>query len=78
MAISQKISRDESEIKEMDAALDAIKDDEYYNVIVSTYFQNIDQSNVARICCIDRSNIWRQKKRLINIMNVVLYGADAL
>ena len=78
LTISQKIARDEHEIKEMDAALAAIKDDEYYNIIDTTYFQNLDQSNVARVCCIDRSNIWRQKKRLINIMNAVLYGADAL
>ena len=71
----KKIARDEEEIREIDAALDAVKGDEYYKTIEMRFFDKINQDEIAvRLHC-DSSTVWRNTERLVGIMNVVLYGA---
>ena len=76
--LEQKIARDEAEIKEMDAALSTIRDDEYFCVVEMTFFQREGIDKIAENLRCDKATIWRNIGRLIDTLNVVLYGAEAL
>lgn len=76
--IEAKISRDEQEIKEIDAALEIIKDDEYYKIIELKYFKNICPDDIIKVLNCDRATFFRNRKRLINSISISLYGANAL
>ena len=76
--LEQKIARDEDEIREMDVALATIKDDPYYPTLERIFFQGASHEMCAADVNCDRSTITKNIGRLINALNVVLYGADAL
>ena len=78
LVIEQKRARDEKEIAEIDAALKEIEQDEYFSVIEMHYFQGAQQDEVAEKLHCDKVTAWRNRKRLINMLNISLYGADAL
>ena len=78
LIIEQKIARDLKEIEEIEAALEEIKNDEYYQVIELCYFQQISKTDIEeKMHCVNMT-IWRNRKRLINILSLSLYGADAI
>lgn len=77
-ALTEKIHRDAADVKEVDIALDYIKDDPYFRVIPMTYFECKPQEIVADAVHCDKSTVWRNRKRLIRQMSLVLYGADAI
>lgn len=76
--IEQKIARDREEIKEIEAALDEIRNDEYFEIIPLHYFQKVDQETITKRVRCDKVTVWRNRKRLLNIINICLFGADAL
>ena len=76
--LERKIARDETELKELDAALNAVKDDEYYNLIDMIFIKNMKQDDVAEIAHCDKTTVWRNVGRMLDTMSIVLYGADAL
>lgn len=76
--LQYKIQSSEREIKKIDKALEAIKDDEWYRVIELKYFQCKNDQEIAEVMICDPSTVRRNKKRLINKIAVRLYGADAL
>lgn len=76
--IEQKIARDREEIKEIEAALDEIRNDEYFEIIPLHYFQKVDQETITKRVYCDKVTVWRNRKRLLNIINICLFGADAL
>lgn len=76
--LKQKIIRDETEIKEVDAALETVKNDEYFSIIDLKYFQNLKHEEIAEMLECDTSTIGRNKGRMVNHMALVLYGSDAL
>ena len=78
LVIEQKINRDRAELKEMTAALETVKKDEYYKLIPLIYFEKRHRDEVEREMNCDKTTVWRNKKRLLNVLNVSLYGADAL
>ena len=73
----KKIARDEEEIREIDAALDAIRDDEYFAIIGMMFFDKKSQEEIADTLHCGYATVWRQAGRLLNAMNTVLYGAAA-
>lgn len=77
-ALTEKLHRDAADVKEMDVALDYIKADPYFQVIALTYFEHKPQEAVAEAINCDKSTVWRNRKRLIRQMSIVLYGADAI
>jgi hypothetical protein len=78
LMIEQKISRDQKEIEEIEAALKEIKADEYYKVINLCYFEQISKTEIEeRMHCVNMT-LWRNRKRLINKLSLSLYGADAI
>ncbi len=78
LIIQQKIIRDKNELKEIDAALKLIADDEYYKIIELNYFKNMPHDDIATTLNCDRATVFRNKKRLINIISISFYGANAL
>ena len=78
LLVERKIARDEAEIKEINAALDSIKGDDYYPVIEMMFFLKLRQEEIAESMHCDKSTVWRQIGRLLDMMNISLYGADAL
>lgn len=78
MVLQKKIYRDQSEIEEIDFALEAIKDDEYYQVIEMRYFKGMKDDEIAESISCDPSTVRRNKNRLIRKVAVKLYGAQAV
>lgn len=76
-AIASKM-RDQTEVEAIASALDAIKDDPYYDAIKARYFrQETDDIVAARIPC-DERTIRRNRSRLVRRISIRLYGVDAL
>ena len=78
LLVERKIARDEAEIKEIDAALATVKDDYYYPAIEMMFFKRCKQDDIAEKLYCDKTTIWRQVGRLLDIMSITLYGADVL
>ena len=76
--IEQKIERDEAEIKEMNAALAQIEDDPYYRLITMRFFEKMNRDEIAEKFPCDSTTVSRQLGRLLDTLNISLYGADAL
>ena len=76
MIVERKIARDENEIREIDAALSAIRDDEYFPIIEMSFFQKMSEDEICAALKCANATVWRNKGRLIDIMNTALYGAD--
>lgn len=71
------IAADEHEIEVMERALASIADDERYECVTGRYFDLMTDEEIAeRIQC-DPSNVWRNRKRLVQRLSVRLYGAEA-
>lgn len=78
LVVKQKISRDEKEIAEINAALKEIEKDEYFEVIKDHYFNHLSQDEIAEKMTCDKVTVWRNKKKLVRIISLILYGADAI
>lgn len=76
--IENKRARDEKEIAEIDAAIQEISGEEYYPAIELHYFKRVREDEIAEVMHCDKTTVYRNRKRLINMLNVSLYGADAL
>jgi hypothetical protein len=78
MTMQKKIYRDQTEIDEIDFALQAVENDEYYFVITIKYFKGKDDDEIAAVISCDPRTIRRNKTRLIRRIAVKLYGAEAV
>lgn len=76
--IEMKIARDQQEIKEIEVALASIKDDEYYPIIEMKFFQQKSHEEIAEAIPCGVATVSRQLGRLLDIINITLYGADAI
>lgn len=76
--VQMKINRDETEIAAIDAALATIKDDTYYQIIEMRYFEKMEQDDIAKKIGCSLPTLLRQSGRLLDMLTVSLYGADAL
>jgi hypothetical protein len=73
-----RIYRDEAEIKEIDIALESVKNDPYFPIIDLRYWQQKSDDEIAEIIACDASTVRRNKSRLIRMIAVKLYGASAV
>jgi DNA-directed RNA polymerase specialized sigma subunit len=78
MVLQKKIYRDQAEIDEIDYALQAVENDEYYSIIRMRYFEEQSDEEIAVIVGCDPRTIRRNKSRLVHRIAVKLYGAEAV
>jgi len=72
------IAADEYELEVMENALDFISEDDYYLTVTGRYIEELtDEEIAARIPC-DSSTVWRNRKRLVQRVAIMLYGAAAV
>lgn len=78
--LKYKIQRNQREIKNIDKALDMIKKDEYCNIIKMKYIDksHLNDDEIANKLNCDPSTIRRNRRRLVNKIEIFFYGADAL
>ena len=78
LLLEQYKERDEREIKTIERALSKIETEEYSGIIRLYYFDRLTVQAIAGKMNCDVSTMYRQKSRLVNMLSVILYGADAL
>lgn len=66
----QKIAR-------IKAALEYISGDPYYTTIPSKYIHRITDRAAAAICYCDKTNVWRNRNRLLDLLALRLFGVSA-
>lgn len=65
-------------VKMIDAALDSISDDIYYEIIPMAYFDNETRENMAEYFNTTVSTVSRNKTRLVNKLKVELFSDDVI
>ena len=76
MNIQHKKERDQREINEIEAALDYIKNDNYYFIIQYKYFDRLSDAEIGERLNCDDSTVRRNKSRLVHRIALKFYGAD--
>ena len=78
MDMEAGIAADKFELEIMDRALSHIAADEYYLTVTGRYLEGLSNEQIAeRIPC-ELSTVWRNRKRLVQQLAVMLYGAAAV
>lgn len=72
------IAADQDEVEKLERALAYIKDDRYYPCVALRYFKELDDEEIAKELGCDTSTVWRNRKRLVQRVSIMLYGAQAL
>jgi len=72
------IAADENEIATVKKALENIQDDQYYLVVKGRYFEGLTDEEIAKVIPCDTRTVRRQRGRLVRVVAVWLYGAEAV
>lgn len=72
------IKSDMEEIETIQRAISRIENDRYAYCVFGKYFDEEDDKTIAEKLGCDSSTVWRNRKRLVQHISVLLYGADAL
>ena len=62
----------------IDKALNLIKDDEYIDIINLLYVEGYTYEQTAEKLSIDKRTLYRQRRRIIKRLAIVIYGDRAL
>lgn len=76
-----KASKERTErlIAKIERALHSVKNDEYYEIIELRYFDKLESDmEIAEKINVSDRTVRRHKKRLINEIQILLFGADAI
>lgn len=76
--LEYRIQSNKREIKNIENAVEMIKDDEYIDVIRYKYFDGKKDTEISEKLNCDESTVRRNKKRLVNRLVIIFYGAVAL
>jgi len=72
------LERKKRRFRKVIVAVEAIYDDEYFEIIELYYFRNLNEFAVAAELCISQSTVNHNKKRLVGILELMIFGEDAL
>jgi RNA polymerase sigma factor (sigma-70 family) len=75
---AQALQRDKSELERITAALDALRDDPYFETIELYYFDGMTDQEISAELNRPKSKIYRNRVRLVKRLSVRLFGAAAL
>lgn len=78
MDMEATIAADEEEIKTIEKAVSYIKDDKYSYCLLGRYFDEKDDEDIALKLGCDTTTVWRNRKRLVQKVCIMLYGALAV
>jgi DNA-directed RNA polymerase specialized sigma24 family protein len=76
--IKASIAADEHEIETMKRALLQIENDTYYPAVKGKYIDGLSDDEIAQAISCDPSTVRRNRGRLVRILAVWLYGAEAV
>lgn len=76
--IRKKIFRDEKMIKEIDRALDSVRQDKYFVIIEMFYFRKMKMEEIAEELKCDIKTTYTNRARLFNIIMLKFYGGDII
>ena len=62
----------------LNSAIELISDDDYINIIKYFYIEGKSIEKTAELMGIDTKTLYRQRKRLVKRLSVILYGDEAL
>lgn len=77
-AIQRSIIQMQEHISLIDAALDHIRGDKYFDLIRMKYFEGCSHEEIAYEFEVDVSTITRNKNRLINTLKIYLFPDDSI
>lgn len=78
MDLEATIASDEEEIRSIEKAVGYIREDRYSYCLFGRYFDEKDDETIAAELECDISTVWRNRKRLVQRVSVMLYGAQAV
>lgn len=78
MDIEASIAADETEIETIKKALRQIEDDAYYLAVKGKYLDGLSDDEIAKAVSCDTSTVRRNRGRLVRVLAVWLYGAEAV
>ena len=78
MDIKASIAADETEIETLKKALAQIEDDPYYPDVKGRYFEGLSDEEIAKQIPCDERTVRRHRNRLVRVVAVWLYGAEAV
>lgn len=78
MDLEATIASDEEEIRTIEKAVGYIREDKYAYCLFGRYFDEKDDEAIAAELECDISTVWRNRKRLVQRVSVMLYGAQAV
>ena len=78
MAEVEKGSITETTLRKVDAALDALKDDDYSGLIEMIYFEGKTREECAEFFNVEPLTITRNKKRLVDSLKNILFADDVI
>ena len=78
ISIKQDMNRDQQALDKINKALDDIKNDEDYGTLCLLYIEGKTQAEVSETMHYDPTTLWRRVGRLLDILAIRLYGADAI
>ncbi|WP_373220478.1 hypothetical protein [Thomasclavelia ramosa] len=79
LKIGKEINKEyRSVIAFMDRVIDLIKDDEYIGVITNLYVNGYTYERTQEDLGIDKSTLYRQRRRIIRRLAIIIYGDRAL
>lgn len=67
-----------SVISFIDKAINLIEDDEYIDIIKCLYVDGLTYDKTAELIKMDKRTLYRQRRRLIKRLAIVIYGDRAL
>ena len=76
--IKADIAADEHEITVIKKALENIDGDPYYPVVKGRYFKGISDEEIAKEIYCDIRTVRRHRSRLVQVLAIWFYGADAV
>lgn len=65
-------------IELIDRTIELLEGDNYIDLIKKIYIEGKSVDEISRLTNLDERTIYRQKKRIIKRMSVILYGDEAL
>ena len=76
--IKASIAADEHEIETIKKALKNIEGDPYYLTVTGRYFEGLSDEEIAKQIPCDERTVRRHRSRLVRVLAVWLYGAEAV